>query len=430
MSNAAGNDDNTNFVDTSTDQGRELLRQENRDALSDVNDNTGQQDHNRSTERHDEQREERRDPETDQPVRMSPGDNAREAIAKRFRRAESVPFNGDPNDPEMLYGDVARTHQEPEPDVDETIISGDRREQRPEPQKTEQQQQPQKRKLIIRGQEVHLTDDEILARAAMVTAADSYLEEARSILNEAKTVKAERAGQRPQHPEDRSGTQDGELDPPTDDNGARHPESRTREVVEKIQFGDPEEAAAELDRLIDERADKKTDERQLKRLLDNDLSKSQKALKDFVAANPELNGDKMAARAIEQTLYDIYEEDIVKLGVVDADKIPTDPKAKAEWHRFYRVHGHPVRTAAEALEEAKTRVMRWRGNPAPAQQQQQRKAPDRVDVNVNRTERRAAIPNNPSRSVSPRPDSASAPKATSRSDVIANMRKARGQVTA
>lgn len=427
MTTNAGNDDTTNFIDTSTDHGREILRQENQDALSDVNDNTGQQDHNRSNERHDDKRDDRIDPETGQQARMSPGDSARDAIAKRFRRSESVPYNGNPNDPEMLYGDVARTHQEPEPDVDETIISGDRREARPEPQ-VEQQQQPQKRKLIIRGQEVYLTEEEILARASMVTAADSYLEEARSILNEAKTVKAERAGQRSQHPENRSGTQDEELDAPTDGD-ARHPENRTREVVEKIQFGDPEEAAAELDRLIDERADKKTDERQIKRLMDNDLSKSQKALKDFVAANPELNGDKMAARAIEQTLYDIYEEDIVKLGVVDADKIPKDPQKKAEWHRFYRVHGHPVKTAAEALEEAKTRVLRWRGNPAPAQQQQ-RKAPDRVDVNVNRTERRAAIPNSPSRTVSPRPDSAAAPKATSRSDVIAGMRKARGQLTA
>lgn len=423
MTTHTGNDDNTNFVDTSTDQGRELLRQENQDALSDVNDNTGQQDHNRSTERQDQRREERVDPETNQPVRMTPGDNARDAIAKRFRRESSVPFNGDPNDPEMLYGDVARQHIEPEPG-DSVVGSKDQPRKEPEPQ-----QQPAKRKLIVRGQEMYLTDDEILARASMVTAADSYLEEARTILNEAKTVKAERAGQRPQHPEDRSGTQDGELDP-DNTNGTRHPESRTRAVVEKIQFGDPEEAAAELDQLIDERADKKTDERQLKRLMDNDLSKSQKALKDFVAANPDLNGDKMAARAIEAALYDIYEEDIIKTGKVDADKIPQDPKMKAYWHRFYRVHGEPgVRTAAEALEEAKTRVLRWKGV-NPTEQQQPRKVADRVDVNVNRTERRATIPNNPSRSVSPRPDAAAAPKASSRSDVIMKMRQARGQVTA
>lgn len=428
MTTNTGNDDSTNFVDTSTDQGRALLQQENQNALSDVNDNTGQQDHNRSTERHEEPREERRDPETNQIARMTPGDNAREAIAKKFRRAESVPFNGDPNDPEMLYGDVARTHEEPEPG---DSVVGTRQPDKPvnQDQRQEQQQQPAKRKLIVRGQEMYLTDDEILARASMVTAADSYLEDARNILNEAKAVKAERAGQRPQHPEDRSGTQDEELDI-NDADGTRHPESRTRAVVEKIQFGDPEEAAAELDQLIDERADKKTDERQLKRLMDNDLSKSQKALKDFVAANPELNGDKNAARLIEASLYDIYEEDIIKLGVVDADKIPTDPKKKAEWHRFYRVNGHNVRNASEALEEAKTRVLKWRGVSPAEQQQQPRKEQPRVDVNVNRSERRAAIPNSPTRSVSPRPDAAAVPKAASRSDVITKMRQARGQVTA
>lgn len=421
------NTDDTNFVDTSTDQGRELLRQENRDAVSDINDNTGERETARRSEQQERSEQERKDPETGQPVRMTPGDNARDAIAKRFRRAgESVPFNGDPNDPEMLYGDVARVADTPEDGVDETIISGERRT---EPQKTQQQEPPKKRKLLVRGQEIELTEEEILARASMVTAADSYLEEARETLREAKSIKAERAGQRSQHPEDQSGTQDDGLDNDNGEDRSQHPESRTKSVVEKIQFGDPEEAAAELDRLIDERADKKTDERQLKRLMDNDLSKSQKALKDFVAANPELNGDKMAARAIEQTLYDIYEEDIVKLGKVDADKIPKDPQAKAQWHRFYRVHGEPVRTAAEALEEAKTRVLRWRGV-STTQQQQSRKAPDRVDVNVNRTERRAAIPNSPTRSVAPRPDAAVTPAVTSRSDVISKMRKARGQVTA
>lgn len=429
MTDKTGNDDNTNFIDTSTDQGRALLVQENQDALSDVNDSTGQQDHNRSTERHDEPRDERRDPETGQVARMTPGDNAREAIAKKFRRSgESVPFNGDPNDPEMLYGDVARTHDEPEPG--DSVVGSRQEPRKPEPDQSQQQQQPQKRKLIVRGKEVWLTEDEILARASMVTAADSYLEEARTILDEAKTVKAERAGQRPQHPEDQSGTQNEELDPNANADDTRRPESRTRKVVEIIQFGDPEEAAAELDQLIDERADKKTDERQLKRLMDNDLSRSQKALKDFVTANPELNGDKNAARLIEANLYDIYEEDIIKLGVVDADKIPKNPREKAEWHRFYRVNGHPVRSAAEALEEAKIRTLKWRGVSPTQQQQQPRKEQPRVDVNVNRSERRAAIPNNPTRSVSPRPDSATAPKATSRSDVISGMRKARGQVTA
>ena len=113
--------DTTNFVDTSTDAGRELLRQENRDALSDVNDNTGERDTARRAEPEQRTEPERKDPETGQTVRMTPGDNARDAIAKRFRRAgDSVPFNGDPNDPEMLYGDVARTHEEPE--GGETIV--------------------------------------------------------------------------------------------------------------------------------------------------------------------------------------------------------------------------------------------------------------------------------------------------------------------
>lgn len=413
-----GNDETTNFIDTSSDEGREQLRRENMDARTNISDNV---DAVGDDVRHQQQerREDRRDPETGETVRQSPGDSARDAIAKRFRRNDPVPFNGDINDPEMTMGDVAREHHEPEPG-DSAV--GSRQEERTE----QRQQQPQKRKLIVRGQELELTDDEILARAAKVTAADSYLEEARTLLEEAKTVKAERNSQNQRRPAGQTDTQDNVQD---DDRAqdTRHPEPSMREVVDAIQYGDPEEAANRLEDAIDKRADKKAEERQLKRLMDNDLTKSQKALKDFVAANPDLDKDKMAARAIEATLYDIYEEDIIKLGLADPDQIPKDPAGKANWHRFYRVHGHPVRTAAEALEEAKTRVMRWRGTQNNGQQnnqQQTNKSSPRV--NVDRTERRAAIPNSPQRSVSP--PQPQQQQTTSRSSVIANMRRARGQI--
>lgn len=412
-------ENDTNFIDTSTSAGREQLRLENEDARANISDPVDTVDEGGRRQEPQARRDERADPETNEPVRQSPGDSAREAIAKRFRRPDQVPFNGDINDPEMTMGDVAR--EQIDPDEGDSAVG-----RRQEPQPRQQQEQPQKRKLIVRGQELELTDDEILARAAKVTAADSYLEEARSLLEEAKNVKAERNSQTPRHPVGRNDTQDDERD---DDHSAdaRHPETSMREVVDAIQFGDPEEASRRLEDAIDKRADKKAEERQLTRLMNNDLAKSQKALKDFVAANPELEKDKMAARAIESTLYDIYEEDIIKLGVADPDQIPKDPVGKANWHRFYRVHGHPVRSAAEALEEAKTRVMRWRGPTNNSQQNNQPAPKASPRVNVDRTERRAAIPNSPQRSVSP--PQPQVQQTSSRSSVIASMRKARGQIS-
>lgn len=408
--------DNTNFIDTSTDAGREQLRRENEDARANLSDPVDAGYDGGRQQEQPQRRDERTDPETNETVRQSPGDSAREAIAKRFRRSDAVPFNGDINDPEMTMGDLAReTH---DPDDGDSAVGRRVEDQRP-------QEQPQKRKLIVRGQEIELTDDEILARAAKVTAADSYLEEARGLLEEAKSIKAERNSQTQRHPAGRNDTQNDELDD-NHDADARHPEQSMRDVVDAIQFGDPEEASRRLEDAIDKRADKKAEERQLARLMNNDLTKSQKALKDFVAANPELDKDKMAASAIESSLYDIYEEDIVKLGLADPDQIPKDPAGKANWHRFYRVHGHPVRSAAEALEEAKSRVMRWRGTQNGSQQNTQPAPKAAPRVNVDRTERRAAIPNSPQRSVSP--PQTQVQQTSSRSSVISGMRKARGQI--
>src|SRR3982750_3174043 len=100
------------------------------------------------------------------PQARSPADEARNAIADRFKRPGVLPFNGDLADPEMLYGEAGRAPTlEPEPD---TTVVGD-------PMPTEPA--PEKRVLKIRGQDVELTDQEILERARKVTSADSYLEE-------------------------------------------------------------------------------------------------------------------------------------------------------------------------------------------------------------------------------------------------------------
>jgi len=267
--------------------------------------------------------------------------------------------------------------------------------------------------------------DEILAAAQKTLAADTYLEDARKLLEEAKDIKAERAGRDPQHPEGRTHTQDdGDIDPATDT--SQHPDDEFEQLAESLQYGDPKENGKRLKGLVQKEANKAASEDHINRLFNNDLAKSQQALKAFEAANPDLAKDELSRSAIEKIMYGLYREDIVKLGL-DESQIPSTPRVLANWHRFYKVNGHEVRNTSEMLETAKTKLNAWRGG-SPTPKPAARKEAPRVEVNVDRTRRREAIPNQPNRAVVPRRDAQQAPAKTPGSDVVAQMRRARGQV--
>ena len=352
-------------------------------------------------------------------IQRSPQDEARNAIISRFRHTDpddERPFNGDMADPENIYGDHGRPAQDDEPEDGSSVVGE---------QTTKPQPQQAKRRLIVRGQIMEMTDDEILAAAQKTLAGDSYLDEAKAILAEAKGIRKARTASENQQPGSQEDVQALDQDDPAADD-AQHPEPSFRDVVQKIQYGDPEEAAVELEKLVDDRATKRVSENHAKRLFDQDLARSQKALKGFIDTNPDLANDKIAAIAIERGMYDLYEEDILKLGM-PKDKIPTDPATLANWHRWYRVHGHEVRNTADLLNLSKQRFEDWRGGKQQPQQQRQRQAAPRIEVNVDRDTRRANIPTQPTRTVTPRREiTPSAPP--SRSDVVANMRRLRGQV--
>ena len=354
--------------------------------------------------------------EAGKPIARSPQDDMRAQIANRFRRsADDVPFNGDLTDPEMLYGKAARAPAA-EPDAEPSVVG--------EPAPVEL---PQKRTLKIRGRDVEMTDEEILAAAQKTLAADTYLEDARRLLEEAKTIKAERTGRDRQPPDGQSSTQDDVSDSGGTADQTQHPAADLKSVVEKIQYGDPDEAARELETIIDQRINKNVDQTQVTRLFNNDLAKAQKALKDFTEANPEFAKDDRAVALMQTELMDLYAEDLMALGL-DKSQLPRDVNTRANWLRFYKIQGRTTRETSELLNTAKQRVDEWRGVSAKPTPQALRKEAPRVVVNVDRTERRLAIPNQPSRASMPRRDAAPAPTRTPGSDVVAQMRKSRGQV--
>jgi hypothetical protein len=363
-----------------------------------------------------------------EPIVRSPHDDMRSQIAARFRRAapeDERPFNNDMNDPENVYGAVGRPEDE-QTDEELDAAAAARESAPPKPAEGEVDPGSKERMItrIVRGQKVTLSEQEWLDRASQVTAADSYLAEARKVLEDAKQLRGRPAPDR-QHPDGDPGTEVPE--PEAADGEVQHPELSSKAVVQKLLYSDPDEAAADLERFIDERAGRKASEGQLQRSYDQDLARSQAQLKVFAEANPDLANDEYASKAIELGMYRLYTEDILALGIAK-EQLPNNTRELANWHRFYRMNGYEVRSTKELLETSKDRFLKWRnGGESDTQQQPSRRPAPSVQVNVRRDERRMAIPNQPTRAVVPRRD-AQAPVNRTRSDVVADMRRARGQV--
>jgi hypothetical protein len=344
-----------------------------------------------------------------EPIKHSPQDDVRMSIADRFRRPEKEerPFNGDMTDPENLHGVFGREEEE---DADEqAIAAGQLNDPEIDDQRApSRQQEPAKREVTVRGKKMLLTEDEILAAAQKTLAGDSYLEDAKNLLAQAKEIRADRTGANRQHPDGENGAHD-ELDSAADGN-AQHPEPLPVELVQKLQFGDPEEAAKELADYV-ARSSKKTaatavEQSGVERAFNQDHQRSKKALATFTEANPDLANDEIAAMAIEKGMYDLYREDMLKLGLTE-EQLPKTPNEIANWHRLYRINGYEVRDTKTLLEDVKGEIRRMarRQESSPAAEAAAAAEAGPADrVSVDRDARRQAIPLQPSRAAAPRRD--------------------------
>lgn len=354
---------------------------------------------------------------------LPPGVAKRLAITDNYVRGGVRPFDGDLTRNENVYGDVADENLEVDPDAPEPGVPPAQQE------KVAPAPAPRMIQLKIRGKVVEMSEDEVIARAQKVEAADSYLEESRKMLEESARIRAERTGQDPQHPEGQTRTQDDGQDSDQPDQRRTHgPDLKA--VIEQIQFGDPDKAAEVLAEAIQKTATTAANEGHVQRLLSSDVARSKLELQAFRDANQDLDKDPIASGIVERMIYDVYRDEIKGLGM-DESQIPADPKTLADWHRFYRVNGHNVSKTSDVLIKAKDRYQSWRGD-SPANNEQPkdppRKEAPRVAVNVDRTERRQAIPQQPTRAVAPRRNEAPTPTPEqSRKSAVADMRRARGQ---
>lgn len=364
------------------------------------------------------------------PVVRSPHDQKRSEIISRFRTDRSVDTEAADDAKELR--EFARQGMPPE------LLEPEATPPAPEagegegetPPEPEAPPEPVKRKLKVRGKEVELSDEEVLALAQKAAAADDYLGEARQTLDNAKSlqkeIEATRTAPPGKHPTGSDAAQPPE--PAKTPDASEHPVSPFAKLVEAIQFGDPNDAGKSLEELINTEVDKRTkpaakEVLEQQRMAD-EAARSKKYLDDFRSENKEIASDPFANAVIERMLIQKQLEDIKELGV-DESQLPKTPGDIVQWHLWYRTNGYKVRDVTTLLKTSRDEFVEWKGvgeKPKPATG----KAPPRVEVKVDRTARRAAIPQTPASTVNPRPDSqtqSTAPR--DRSDVVQQMIRSR-----
>lgn len=344
----------------------------------------------------------------------------RAAIAARFKKLREdkeppVETTGDFVDPSQVYGQAGKVEEEP-----------------PAPPAAEQPPaQPTKRKLKVNGQEQEYTEEEVIALAQKAAAADDILEQAKERLAESKRVlETTRVHVSRQNPAEEPAPTATETD---DGDGQQNPADPLKEAIEQIQYGDPDKAKEVLGKTIAEVATAAVKQVSWEDRVQADVASDLRAHDDFVKKNEDLAKDPRAAKLIRAELLDGYAEDLRKIGVPD-DKIPTDATQLANLHRGHKLRGAQVRSVSKLLEDAGNSVREFAKIGAPRQETAPQRPtnpnPERVQVNLNRDDRRRAIPQQPQRAnVQPaQTNTAPASQMDSRKAAVERAKAARGQV--
>jgi hypothetical protein len=291
-----------------------------------------------------------------------------------------------------------------------------------------------KRQLKVRGQTIELSDEELVAAAQRGLAGDSYMDEARRTLDEVKALRSTTAAPGSQQQNTPAATSGQPAEQPADTTGQdEQPDPELVQVIEQVQFGDPAQAARALGDVINKRVSQASGVHSQAAVqnerIRNESERSARFLQEFEGQFPDLAQDEFASAAMEKHLYRLQREDLVKLARAygkDESQVPTDPRKIANWHLWYRTQGHDVRDVPNLLKQARDNFIAWRGT-APSSAQPAPRTPAQPStpqprVVVNREVRREAIPQQPTRTVTPRPDSqANPPQPRDRAAIVRDM---------
>lgn len=354
------------------------------------------------------------------PIVRNANDDKRNDIINRFRgnrTKETAEASDEISDfaRSGLPADFAAQAAPAAETVDNDVI-----EQQPEPTAAAPATgaQPQMVKVKVHGVEREVELNQIIDHAQRSMAADNILDAAKSQFKELETLvttarnKVGRTDQQGQHQAQPIRAQADEPDaetPGQNDNPQHQGDDRLGELLNEIQFGsDPEKAKGLLRNTIADEARTVVAQTMEQQRFQDEGARTAKVLKDFEGSHPDIAKDSRARAAIEADILDLQRKDIEALGVDPAtlrpDGAPPTPGDIANAHRWYRTKGFKVTAPGELLETATKNFMEWKGvkpantpaDPAPGAQ-------PRVDVTVDRTARRQAIPQQPNRTATAQP---------------------------
>jgi len=367
---------------------------------------------------------------------LSYNDEQRNSIVANFRRQRDAKQQEEAEDAGeiaefMRSGGMPKEFQDTFVDEDPTATET-QVEAAPEPE-PQPEPQPRKFKIKVRGGEREVTEEELVALAQKNEAADDYMNEAKTLLNEVKGIKRDlesRPSPTATPADDRATPED---QPP--DAGSQHQADPYQDMTEALLYGDPEKGAAKFRDLITTVVPKIVSETVGRERLKTEHNRSKANVDKFRRENEELARDPMAVGAIEAKLIEHQLNDLVRMGI-KADKLPKDPVGIANLHLKFRSDPSTVglvRTTDELFDAAKSDFVKWKGGTppqAPANGNGAGATPKQteIQVSVNRDDRRRIIPQQPSRTAVVRQAQPEAPPPKTRAQVIADMRKARGQV--
>jgi hypothetical protein len=381
-------------------------------------------------------------------VPKSPKDEIRDAIAKNFRSNRAVEREEAADEdrqlremaglPEELRDqfveeepEIARVPQRQQPDPNL------RQPERPQ----ELEQQPQRFKLKINGEERFVTIEEMTAAAQKALASDDVLgsakKAAQDILDEARALKNEIEGQRTAFQPAGNQGGDGEGVQPEAGNQGGDQVDPYEALVEQLQYGDPKEAAANARKLIEDRARAVSRAELIQGNRVAEHQRSMAALNKFRQENPDLAADEDANAVMRVRLFREQHNDLVQSGL-DPKRLPEfkpeNFEAIANLHLDARTFGVGVRDIPTLLKATKDGYLSKFGGQreqpegqGEQRQQQQQPSGKAVTVEVNRTERRQAIAQQPTRTMAPRlqPQEKQRDQLESRTNAVERMRAAR-----
>lgn len=379
------------------------------------------------------------------PVVRSRFDDKRAEITARFRSSRTAEVadaqddvtafareGGMPEDFRHATGEEPQSEltPEPEPAPDTAAAPAPVLQPAPGPE--------QKFKLTVNGRPVELTAEQVVAEAQKALAAGDILGDAKSlraemgrILDETRTAAAHPAA--PVRHQDGSPVQ---PEPPPAPEDVRNQDD-LQALVEKIQFGDSKEAATLLRDTIGKAVVQATapvvEARLIEGRLRDEGARTKQVLQDFKDQNPDLASDPYAHAVMERAMLDMQVEDLGKIGVDPAtlrtDGLPATPTDIANAHRWFRTEQgfSSLRSPETMLVQAKDKVLAWKGvKPEPAADPVLLpQGKPRVEISVNRADRRQAVQPQPQRTAAPqqRQPAQQPAQPRDRSDVVSAMQK-------